>query len=221
MSKIKLEYKEMVASAAKVFWEKKLTPGMDSGDLSFRDADTGFIYICPRPGKNFDVPNWAALKPENICVIDIDGNLVEDVGLLPTVEAPMHLHIYKARQEISAIVHSHPLWSSAFAITGKNIPLALAEQALFLGGEVICAEYGAVGSEELAVNIVKALGKDKKAAILRNHGSVTIGSSLSEALVLADFLEHGAQVAIMGSILGKVLEIDPGKILDPSLEGLI
>jgi len=221
MLRIKQEYKEMIASYAKLFWEKRLTPGMDSGDISFRDQDTGYIYICPRPKENFDIPNWGVLKAENVCVIDLDGNLVEDAGLLPTVEAPMHLHIYKAREETNAIVHSHPLWSSAFAVTGKNIPLSLAEQALFLGGEVICAEYGVVGSEALAQNIVKALGKDKKAALLRNHGSVTIGRDLMEAFVLADFLEHGAQVAIMGSILGKLIEVSPDNILYPSLQGLI
>lgn len=214
---VKYEYKEMVADGAKLFWEKKLTPGMDSGDLSFRDKETGYIYICPQPAENFEIMNWGVLKPENICVIDIEGNLVEDIGLLPTVEAPMHLEIYKARPEINAIVHSHPIWSSAYAVTGKNIPLTLAEQALFLGGEVICAEYGVVASDALAKNIVNALGKNKKAALMRNHGSVTIGTSLTEAFVLADFLEHAAQVAIMGSVLGKLIVVDENNILDPSL----
>jgi L-fuculose-phosphate aldolase len=196
----------------------KLTPGMDSGDWSLKDPDSGYIYICPRPGKTVDiVPNWSVLKDENVCVVDGDGNLMEDVGLLPTVELPMHLEIYKARKDVMAIVHSHPLYSSVFAVTGENIPVTLAEQALFLGGEVVCAEYGTVASMELAKNIVAALGETSKAALLRNHGAVIVGKDLREAFVLADFLEHGAYVYMMARLLGKPIEIAMDNILDPSL----
>ena len=217
MARIKRELKELVAGSAKRFFGTQLTPGMDSGDVSVRDTDTGYIYIYPRPGNNFEIIDWTVLKPENICVTDADGNLVEDVGLLPTVELPMHVAIYKDRPEINAIVHSHPIYSSAFAVTGKNIPLALAEQALFLGGDIICAEYGLVGSKELADNIVKALAGNKMAALLRNHGTVVLGRDLPEAFVLSDFVEHGARVTILGMSIGKIIEVAPDNILDPSL----
>lgn len=217
MSKIKKEYKAIVAESAKRFYQTQLTPGMDSGDVSIRDAETGYIYIYPRPGDNFDILDWTVLKPENICVLDPDGKLVEDMGYLPTVEAPMHLAIYKDRPEINAIIHGHPIYSSVFAVTGKNIPLALAEQALFLGGEIVCAEYGLVGSQTLADNIVKALEGNKMAALLRNHGTVVLGRDLAEAFVLADFVEHGARVAIMGMSIGNIIEVAPDNILDPSL----
>lgn len=218
MARIKSEYKQLVASYAEKFISHKFSPGMDSGDWSMKDPDTGFIYICPRPGKYVDIiPNWAVLKDENVCVVDGDGNLMEDNGLLPTVEMPMHLAIYKARKDALAIVHSHPLYSSVYAVTGQNVPVLLAEQALFLGGEVICAEYGLVGSQALAENIVKALGDQRKAALLRNHGSVIIGKDLREAFVLADFLEHGAMVAIMSKLVGDPIHVSMDNILDPSL----
>ena len=217
MGKIRYEYKVMIAEGAHLFFEKKLTPGMDSGDLSFYDRDEGYIYICPRPNESLDITDWSVLRPEDVCVLNINNECIEDNGLLPTVESPMHMAIYKARPEVNAIVHSHPLWSSSFAITGKNIPLALAEQALFLGGEVICAEYGTVGSEALAQNIVEALGENRNAALMRNHGAIAIGKTLKEAFVLADFVEHGAQVAIMAKLLGEIIEIDPDNILDASL----
>lgn len=218
MATVKAEYKQLVASYAEKFVSHKFTPGMDSGDWSMKDPETGYVYICPRPGKFVDIiPNWAVLKDENVCVVDSDGHLLEDNGLLPTVEMPMHLAIYKARQDVLAIVHSHPLYSSVFAVTGQNIPVLLAEQALFLGGEVVCAEYGLVGSQTLADNIVKALGEKRRAALLRNHGSVIIGKDLREAFVLADFLEHGAMVAIMSKLVGEQILVSMDNILDPSL----
>jgi len=218
MNRIRKEYKQQVASYAARFVGHKLTPGMDSGDWSMKDPDTGYIYICPRPGALVDiVPDWTVLKDENVCVIDSEGKLVEDNGLLPTVEWPTHVAVYKARPDVLALVHGHPLYSSAFAITGQNIPIELAEQALFLGGEVICAEYGVVGSQALAQNIVEALGPVRKAVLMRNHGALVLGRDLREAFVLADFLEHGAYVSILARIIGKPIEIAMDNILDPSL----
>ncbi len=217
--KIKHGLKEEVAAATRVFWEKGLTPGRDAGDISLRDVETGLIYICPRPKPPvLRIPNWGMIKAEHMVVITLDGTVVDDSGLLPTVEAPMHLAIYRARPDVNAIVHSHAIWSSAFAVTGKNIPLILAEQSLRLGGEVVCAAYGKVGSQELANNIVTALGKHKMAALMQNHGAVALGVTLEEAFIASDFLEKGAQVAILGAGLGQLIVRTPDEILDDSLK---
>jgi len=216
---IKQNLKEEVAAATRLFWEKGLTPGRDAGDISVRDVETGLIYICPRPKPNvLRIPNWGMIKAEHMVVINLEGKVVDNSGLLPTVEAPMHLAIYRARPDVNAIVHSHAIWSSAFAVTGKNIPLILAEQSLRLGGEVVCAAYGKVGSEEIAKNIVAALGKHKMAALMQNHGAVALGVTLEEAFIASDFLEKGAQVAILGGTLGPLIVRKPDEILDESLK---
>ena len=215
---IKQELREEVARATRLFWEKDLTPGQDSGDTSLRDADTGYIYICPRPKPGvLHIPNWGIIQAGHIVVIDPTGKVLDDSGLLPTVEAPMHLAIYEARPEVNAIVHSHAVWSSAYAVAGKNIPLILAEQSLRLGGEVVCAEYGRVGSDEIARNIVKALGKDKNAALMMNHGAVCLGGNFEEAYIVSDFLEKGAKTALLGSLLGELITRRSDEILDPKL----
>jgi len=52
---------------------------------------------------------------------------------------------------------------------------------------------------------------------MRNHGTVVIAKSIEEAFALSDILEHGAQIAVYGQILGGVLSVDIDNILDPSL----
>lgn len=205
---IKYELKERVAESARLFWEKKLSVGKDGGDLSLRDPETNYVYICPKPGDKLEkIINWGITQPEHIVVIDLDGNKVEDNGIDPTVEWKMHTFIYKSRPEVNAIVHPHAEYSSAFAVAGKNIPHVLDEMKI-LGGEVVCAEYGRVNSTELAENIVKALGKDHNAALLRNHGSVAIGKTMQEAFLVSDYMERQARVVIWASILGKVTTVD-------------
>jgi len=218
-AKVRWEFKQLTASYARLFVEKGLTPGMDSGDWSIRDSETGLIYVCPRPNKTFDIrPDWTVIKAEHICVCDSEGNLVEDNGFLPTVELPMHLAIYRERSEINAIVHSHPIYSSAFAVTGEDIPLLLAETGLFLGGRVPCAEYAPAGGTDLAEKIVKALGKDKRAALLRNHGAVVLGKDIEDAFVLSSYLEHAAHVAYMAKVVGTPIEVSMDNLLEPGLE---
>lgn len=214
---IKQSLKEEVAKAAHLFWEKGLTPGQDSGDVSLRDPETNLIYICPRTSDTLRIPNWGVITADHIVVLDLEGNIQEDNGILATVEAPMHLYIYKARPEVNAIVHSHAEWSSVFAVTGRNVPLVLAEQSLFLGGEIVCAEYGKVGSVKIAENIVKALGSSKQCALMRNHGAVSVGVTLEDAFLNADFLEKGAKNALFGYLLGGLIEISPDEILDEGL----
>jgi len=168
---IKKQLKKKVAEATVLFWEKGLSAGRDAGDTSFRDPETNLVYICPRPTSKIIIPNWGILQPKHIVVLDLYGKIIENTDILPTLEAPMHLSIYKSRPDINAIVHSHAIWSTVFAITGENLPLVDAEMDEFLGGEVICAEYAEVATDELANNVIKALGKNKFAAIMRNHGA--------------------------------------------------
>ena len=217
-TKVRWEYKHLTASYAPRFVSHELTPGMDSGDWSMRDQETGLIYVCPRPNGVFDIcPDWTVIKAEHICVCDSEGRLVEDNGFLPTVELPMHLAIYNARPEVQAIVHSHPLYSSAFAVTGEDIPFLLAESGIFLGGSVPCAEYGLIGSEDLGKKIVMALGKDKQAALLRSHGAVVLGKNIEEAFVLSDFVEHAARVAYMARAVGTPIPLRMDNLIDPDV----
>ena len=214
--KVKYEYKEMLASVAKRFYEGHYSPGFDSGDISIRDPETGYIYAYPDMKEGFHLSNWGELRAENIAVIDSDGNLVEK-DYKPTIEIPMHLAIYKARPETTVILHSHPRWSAIFACARKDIPFCLAEQGLFLGGKTVCADYAPAGSWEIANNIVKALEKDRNAALLANHGAVVLANSLNEAFARHDFLEHAAMVAMFAESLGGVHEITMSELLDPSL----
>ena len=214
--RVKYEYKEMLAASAKRFYGDHCSPGFDSGDISIRDLETGYIYAYPNMKPGFKVYNWGELKPENIAVVDIDGNLIEK-DYEPTIEIPMHLEIYKARPEPQVILHSHPKWSSIYACARKTIPLTLAEQGLFLGGETPCAEYAPAGALAVGTNIVKVLGKTHNTALLANHGAVVLGSSISECFERSAFLEHAAMVACFAQLVGGAVEIGMDEILDPSL----
>jgi L-fuculose-phosphate aldolase len=213
MVAIKQALVEEVARSAVTFWEKKLTPGLDSGDTSLRDPETGLVYILPEPSVRQPIRGWNTITAADVAVIDLQGNIVGLPDNRPTIEAPMHLYIYRARSDINAIVHSHGIWSQIFAAVRQNVPCLTIDAFHFLGGEVVCAEFGRVASETLAQNIVKALGDSKKAAIMAGHGAACCGADYYEAFLTADVLETTAKQAVFAKLIGTIVPVTLGDML--------
>jgi len=120
----------------------------------------------------------------------------------PSVETPMHLAIYKNRDDVKAVIHAHPIYSSVFAVTGIEIPPILEEMVLYTGGEVKVAKYAPPGTKELANNVVKAL-EDRKAVLLMNHGIITCGKDLDDALDVLICVERTAKVYLLSKMVGE------------------
>ena len=117
----------------------------------------------------------------------------------------MHLAIYaaSARTSMRSCIPM-PIWSSAYAVTGQKYP-ADSGRAVPAGSAArcVCAKYGPVGSDESGKDhIIEALGQDKFAALMMNHGAVCLGKTFEEAFIVSDFLEKGAQTAILGGLVG-------------------
>ena len=212
MTTIKPALMEEVARSAHTFWEKKLTPGMDSGDTSLRDPETGLIYILPQPSARQPIRGWNTITNADVAVIDPQGNVVGPPENLPTIEAPMHLRIYEARPDVNAIVHSHGVWSQIFAAVRQDIPCLTIDAFHFLLGEVKCAEFGRVASETLAQNVIEALG-DRRAALMAGHGAACVGPDFYEAFLAAEVLETTAKQALFAKLIGQIVPVTLGDIL--------
>jgi hypothetical protein len=113
--------------------------------------------------------------------------------------------------DVGAVIHTHSVYASAFAVAGKAIPCVLDEQVVSLGGAVEVAEYGSSASEELAERAVAALG-DRAAVLLRHHGVIGVGAELEEALAVVELVERVAQICVSAAALGGVREL-PGDVV--------
>ena len=136
--------------------------------------------------------------PDDVTVVSLDGVVVEG-DLRPTSELELHLGIY-ADTGTAAVVHTHAPWSTAAACVLDALPV-LHYQQLLLGGEIRVAPYATFGSPELAAGVRAALA-DRQAALMGNHGSVAVGSTLAAALDHALLLEWLAALHHRASTLG-------------------
>jgi L-fuculose-phosphate aldolase len=173
-----------------------------SGNVSVRVADT--IVITPS-GVDYE-----QMTPAQLSVLDLNDGAIVDVGDPPSSEAPLHLAVYRT-SDARAVVHTHSPWATALGLVRDTLPnVHYAIRAL--GGPVRVAPYATFGSRELAENVSHAL-QDRRAALMRNHGAVAVGTTLSEASANAEKLEWLCQLYCRAALHG-----EPAALTDKQLD---
>ena len=181
-----MDHKEQLVKAGAKMKADKLTVET-WGNLSICDRERGLVTITPS-GMDYD-----AIAPEDMVVVDLAGNHVEGFRK-PSIEVPMHTAIYRARPDVSAIIHTHPSWSTVFSCMGEDIPVFHDEGAQALNCEVVrTAKYALPSTPELAKNCLEALG-EASACMLMSHGAVCVGDSIAACFKVSAVLEMMAQL---------------------------
>jgi L-fuculose-phosphate aldolase len=145
-----------------------------SGNISVRWRDG--LLITPS-GLSYD-----RMTPDDIVPLALDGSY--DHRLQPSSEWRFHCDIMKARTDVGAIVHAHPISATAFAICRKEIPAVHYMIAAAGGPTIRCGAYASYGTAELSEIAVSAL-QDRNACLLANHGMIATGPVLDRAMWLA------------------------------------
>jgi len=170
-----------------------------AGNLSIRVPGEEKIVITPSTVKYEDI------KPEDILVLDFEGNILSG-DRNPSVEKVMHLIIYKNRDDVGAVIHSHGVYSTVLSLLGQSLPPVIEEFVPYIGGEVEVAEYGEAGSKDIAKNALEAL-EEKNAVILANHGNICCGSHMEGALDVLRMLERSAKIYIIAKMIGEPIPL--------------
>jgi L-fuculose-phosphate aldolase len=185
--------KQRVLATAKALLEKGLVEGT-SGNVSGRMED-GTICVTPSSIA------YETMTPDDLVVLDLDGNVVEgERG--PTSEKALHLACYRAFPEVGGVIHSHARFATMFALVREPVPAIIEEVVVHVGGDVPICEYRTTGTDELGDEVASRLG-DRSAALLANHGMVTIGSSPEKALHAAGVVERTAEIVWGARALGR------------------
>ncbi|OLF17494.1 class II aldolase/adducin family protein [Actinophytocola xanthii] len=139
-----------------------------------------------------------ALTPDLLSVVDYNGVVVAG-DPRPTSELPLHLALYR-ETGAGAVAHAHAMSSIAVGCTHDVLP-PVHYMTVLLGGVVRVAPYATFGSAELAEGVTTAL-RDRQAALMRNHGSVAVGSDIDEACERLELVEWLAEVYRRAATLG-------------------
>lgn len=194
--------REAVLSAAQRMLAEGLVEGT-SGNISGRLPD-GLVCLSPS-----SVP-YDTMTLDDLVVVALDGTVV-DGHRSPTTEKDLHLATLGRYPELGAVIHTHAVYATMFALAHESIPAVIEEVVVYLGGDVPCCDYKGTGSAELGEEVAARLA-NRGAALLANHGLVTCGSSPEQALHNAALAERTAQIVWGTRAMGATIHPLPEKV---------
>jgi L-fuculose-phosphate aldolase len=203
LDKYKSERKE-VAHFMRRLYKHGLTT-TSGGNISLRLSDD-LILITPT------ATDKGRMKWKEVGIVNIFGENFTP-QLKPSIETAMHLAIYKRKNDVSAIVHAHPVFASLFTAIKAKINTNLTSEAKAILGDPLLVRYAVMGSNALAEVAAENIMKSD-ILLLENHGILTTGSTLLQAFDKIEVLENAAKMTLMTEMTGKKRPLDKARILE-------
>jgi len=176
------------------------------GNVSGIDRDRSLVAIKPSG------VSYAALAPDNVAVVDLDGNLVEG-ELRPSSDTPTHLELYKAFPEIGGVTHTHSSHATMFAQAARPIPCFGTTHADVFYGEVpvtrelteqeVRADYEVNVGRLIVERFADLEPAEMPGVLVAHHGPFTWGPDAARSVENAVVLEEIARTAL------GTLQLDP------------
>jgi L-fuculose-phosphate aldolase len=176
------------------------------GNLSVRVGPAEFL--CTPTGYS-----KGRLEADDICLINAGGEVIGGRHQRST-EVLLHLEIYRQCPQAQAIVHSHPPHALAFAVTHRALPRNILPEVEVQLGEVPLVPYATPGTSSLSNSVIPFVQR-AHTMLLANHGVVSYGDQLEQALLRTEILEHYCRVLLLAGSLGP-----PRSLTAAQLKGL-
>lgn len=151
------------------------------------------------------------LKEEDIVLIDYDGNII--FGKKPSSEKMLHVEIYKQREDVNAIIHTHPVYLTTFAVCHKALNEPLMSENILYFEDIPVAEYAMPSSMELVENTVKYI-KNRDVVMMANHGAIAVADNLEHAFNKMETAEYYAKVTLNTKLLGNPKYLSEREVKD-------
>lgn len=176
-------------------YDRQLVSGK-SGNVSIRLGD--YIAITPT------LKPINGLNEKEIVLVDMDGNSLTKGD--PSSEVGMHLGIYKKRDDINAIIHTHSPYATGFSFNYEKLKI-LEDYSKFYNINLSSVDYEKPGSKELALKASEKI-IENDALILKKHGILCAGENLKETESLIIFIEESAKTKFISIMLNSVKDIE-------------
>ena len=181
------------------------------GNVSAVDREKSLVVIKPS-GLNYD-----KMKPEDMVVVDLDGNIVEG-DYKPSSDTATHLEIYKNFPDIGSVVHTHSEWATIWSQAGQAVPALGTTHADYFYGDIPCTRKlttpeieGDYEKETGNVIVEKFHSLDPNAipgVLVNNHGPFAWGKDADDAVHNAVVMEAVSKMAYFTLNIKRVSRLD-------------
>lgn len=199
---IRLDRKNKLAAALRLFGKFGFDEGV-AGHITVRDPERLDHFWVNPMGKSFK-----QMKVSDLLLVNHHGEVVEGSGLLNGAAFTIHSQIHMANPKVTAAAHSHSVYGKAFSALGKKLDPLTQDSCAFYEDHVVFDDFtGVVLDNSEGERISAALG-DCKAAILANHGLLTVGETIDAAAWWYITMERTCQAQLAADAAGTPRKID-------------
>ena len=193
---VRKERKEKLAAALRVFGKFGFDEGV-AGHFTARDPELLDHFWVNPMGKSFKL-----MTVSDLLLVNHKGEVVEGSGLLNGAAFTIHSQIHMARPDVNAAAHTHSVYGKSWSTLGRLLDPIAQDACAFYEDHVVFDDFtGVVLENSEGERIASALG-DSKAAILQNHGLLTVGESVEEAAWWFVTMERSCQTQLMAEAAG-------------------
>jgi ribulose-5-phosphate 4-epimerase/fuculose-1-phosphate aldolase len=187
----RLHRKQRLAAGFRLFSKFGFDEGV-AGHITARDPEfTDTFWVNP-----FGV-HFSQVNVSNLIRCDHDGNVVEGKHPVNTAAFVIHSRVHGARADVNGAAHSHSTYGRAFSTLGCTLAPLTQDACAFYNDHAVYEDFGGVAVDlDEGTRIAHALGKNK-AAILANHGLITVGNTVDEAVWWFITMERSCQVQLL------------------------
>ena len=199
-----------ISAYSQLIYEKGWVANHD-GNLSARLADNKRFMVTPT------AESKRLIAPHDTLVVDIDGKRLSGRRRLFS-EWHLHATCFKARPDVHAVIHAHPVYATALGVAGKGLGIpALPEMVVSLGANIPTLDYALPKSAAQEAELAHALTHgDADGVLLAGNGVITVGVDLEQAFLRLELIEHYAQILSVSQSWG-----GPKPIPDQDLKALL
>ncbi|MFZ4517859.1 MAG: class II aldolase/adducin family protein [Microthrixaceae bacterium] len=194
--------KQRLAAAFRLFGRFGFEEGV-AGHITARDPEHEDRFWVNPFGMNF-----RQIRVRDLICVDHEGRVVEGDWPVNTAAFAIHSQVHRARPDVKAAAHSHSVHGKAFSSLGVLLDPLTQDSCAFYEDHALFDDYtGVVLETSEGARIAEAVG-DNKLAILRNHGLLSVGTSVDSAAWWFITAERTCQAQLLAMSAGKTVPID-------------
>jgi len=195
--------KTRLAASYRIFAQKGFDHGL-AGHITARDPEFADRFWVAPIG-----PWFGHIRVSDLVLVDHDGNILAGEGPINQAGFAIHSAIHKARPDVVSAAHSHSIYGKAWSALGRLLDPITQDSSFFFEQHVLFEHFtGVVLDTSEGERIAAALG-DKRAAILQNHGILTVGKSVESAVANYVAFENACHAQLLAEAAGTIKPISP------------
>jgi ribulose-5-phosphate 4-epimerase/fuculose-1-phosphate aldolase len=199
----RLHRKQRLAAAFRLFGKFGFDEGV-AGHITARDPERLDHFWVNPLGMNF-----SHIRVSDLILVNDRGEVVEGEYGVNAAAFVIHSQVHQARPDVIAAAHAHSIYGKSWSTLGRQLDPITQDACAFFEDHALFDDYtGVVLDLEEGKRIAHALG-DHKAVILRNHGLLTAGHSVDEAVWWFITMERSCQAQLLAEAAGTPVLIDP------------